>query len=75
MKSCGNCIQCEKYTFGGKERWTCENYAGGEGWPYDVTPPNDEACANWSDNHDDKDRPQDELRYFIDHYWDEEDDW
>lgn len=25
-KSCGNCIQCEKYTSNGKEHWSCENY-------------------------------------------------
>lgn len=71
-KSCGNCVQCEKYTVDGKEHWTCENYDRGVGMPYDVYPPHDEACSNWTDNPENKDKPQDALRYFVDHYWDEE---
>ena len=71
-KSCGNCVNCEKYGEN-KEKWACENYDKGVGMPYDVAPPNDEACSNWSDNPKDKDRPQNELRYFVDHYWDERD--
>ena len=73
-KSCGNCIQCDKYMSDGKEQWACENYDKGIGWPVDVKPPNDEACSNWSDKPEDKDKPQDELRSFIDHYWDGWDD-
>ena len=67
-KSCGTCVNCEK---DGKS-WTCENVFGSEGWPCDCSPPNDEACANWSDNPADKDKAQDALRYFVDHFWDEE---
>lgn len=75
-KSCGNCIQCEKEVWDdGKEHWVCENYDRGVGMPYDVYPPNDDACSNWTDNPEDKDKPQDALRYFVDHFWDEEDDW
>ena len=73
-KSCGNCIQCDKYFTDGKEHWTCENYDRGCGMPVNVYPPHDEACSNWSDNPKDKDKPQDELRYFVDHFWDEVDD-
>ena len=65
-KSCGNCVNCEKY---GKS-WACENVAGSEGWPFDCTPPHDDACTNWSDNPADKDKPQDALRYFVDHFHD-----
>ena len=68
-KSCGNCVNCEKYGED-KEKWSCENYDKGVGMPYDVAPPNDGACSNWSDNPKDKDKPQDRLRHFIDHYWD-----
>ena len=67
-KSCGTCVNCEK----GSKSWTCENVSGSEGWPCDCTPPNDEPCANWSDKAEDKDKPQDALRYFVDHFWDEE---
>lgn len=74
-KSCGNCIQCEKYISDGKEMWVCENFDRGIGMPFDVKPPNDTACSNWTDNPADKDKPQDELRDFIDHFWDEADDW
>ena len=72
-KSCGNCIQCEKYTVNGEEKWACENYDRGVGMPYDVFPPNDDACSNWSDNPDDKDVPQDALLYIVEHFWDEVD--
>ena len=72
-KSCGNCINCEKIEKNGLG-WTCENYDRGVGMPFDVTPPHDDACGNWSDNPEDKDRPQNELRDFIDHFWDEADD-
>jgi hypothetical protein len=68
-KSCGNCVNCEKYG----ELWTCENVAGSEGWPCDCTPPNDVACRNWSNNPADKDKAQDALRYFVDHFWDNAD--
>lgn len=75
-QSCGNCIQCEKYEGSdGEERWSCENYYHGVGMPYDVYPPNDDACPNWSDNPEDKDKPSDALRYFVDHYLDEDDEW
>ena len=76
-KSCGSCVQCEKYTVDGKEHWVCENYDRGVGMPYDVYPPNDEACSNWTDNPEDRDKPQDALCYFVDHYWDDDwdDDW
>ena len=70
-KSCGNCVNCEKYG-ANKEQWACENVAGSEGWPCDCSPPHDEPCANWSDNPADKDKAQDALRYFVDHFWDEE---
>ena len=68
-KSCGNCVNCEKH---GKS-WTCENAMGGEGWPCNCAPPFDEACDNWSDNPADKDKAQDALRYFVDHFWDNAD--
>lgn len=68
-KTCGNCVNCEKYGEN-KQMWSCENYDKGVGMPYDVAPPNDKACSNWSNNPKDKDRPQNELRYFVDHYWD-----
>lgn len=73
-KSCGNCIQCEKWTSDGKEQWSCENYDRGVGMPVNVAPPNDEACSNWTDDPKEKDKPSDELRDFIDHFWDEADD-
>lgn len=71
-KTCGNCVNCEKYMAGGKEKWACENYDRGVGYPFDVTPPMDEACSNWSDDPADKDVPQDALRYMVDHFWDDE---
>ena len=71
-KSCGNCVNCEKFG-DNKERWTCENVAGSEGWPCDCSPPHDDACKNWSDNPADKDKAQDELRCFVDHFWDDRD--
>lgn len=75
-KSCGNCVNCEKYTTSkGEEMWDCENYDRGVGYPHDVRPPHDAPCSNWSDNPEDKDKAQDALRYFVDHYWDDEDDW
>lgn len=46
-------------------------YDRGIGMPFNVTPPHDEACSNWSDDPKDKNRPVDELRYFVDHFWDE----
>ena len=75
-RSCANCIQCEKSKRDdGRDWWVCENYDRGVGMPFDVTPPNDGACSNWTDDPEEKDRPQDELRYFVDHFWDESDDW
>ena len=73
-KTCGNCIQCEKYisSTDGKEKWSCENYYSGVGMPFDVYHPHDEACPNWTDNPKDKDKPSDNLRHFVDHYWDDE---
>lgn len=68
-KSCGNCVNCEKYG-NKKERWSCENVFGSEGWPCDCAPPHDEACENWSNSPADKDKPQNALRYFVDHFWD-----
>ena len=68
-KSCGNCVNCEKYG----NSWACENVAGSEGWPCDCAPPHDEACKNWSDNLADKDKAQDALRYFVDHFHDDDD--
>lgn len=72
-KSCSNCIQCEKYISDGEEMWSCENYDRGVGMPYKVTPPYDTACSNWSDDPKDKNKPADDLRYFVDHFWDERD--
>ena len=74
-KSCGNCVNCEKYVSNGKEKWSCENWECGVGMPFDVYPPNDEACRNWSDNPEDKDAASDALRDFVDHFWDDDDDW
>lgn len=68
-KSCGNCVNWEKFG----ESWICENVYGSEGWPCDCTPPNDAACQNWSNNPADKDKAQDALRYFVDHFWDNAD--
>lgn len=48
-KTCGNCVNCEKYTHDNGERW----------W----------VCENWSDDPADKNKPQDALRYFVDHYY------
>lgn len=73
-KSCGNCIQCEKWEHNGKETWSCENYDRGVGMPFNVTPPNDAACSNWTDDIRDKDKPSDALRDFVDHFWDNADD-
>ena len=67
-KSCGNCVNCCK----GESFWSCENYAGGVGMPYDVSPPNDEACKNWSDDPKDMNKAADALCDFVDHFWDEE---
>ena len=68
-KSCANCVNCEKHG----ESWTCENAFGSEGWPCNCAPPFDEACDNWSDDPADKDRAQNALRYFVDHFWDHAD--
>ena len=74
-KSCGNCVQCEKGIWSdGKEHWTCENNDRACGMPVGVNPPYDEACSNWSDDPDDKDKPQDALRDFVYHFWDDYDD-
>lgn len=74
-KTCGSCVNCEKYTHDNGERWwVCENYVKSVGMPVDITPPGDAACENWSDNPADKDKPQDALRYFVDHYWDDKED-
>ena len=73
-KSCGNCVNCEKYG-DNNDRWACENYDKGVGMPFDVSPPNDEACSNWSDNPEDKGKPEEALRYLVDHFWDDYDDW
>ena len=29
-------------------------------------------CPNWTDNPKDKDKPSDNLRHFVDHFWDDE---
>ena len=72
-KNCSSCVNCEKYTRGnGESWWVCENYVKSVGMPVTVTPPGDAACENWSDDPTDKDKPQDALRHFVDHYWDEE---
>ena len=75
-RSCGTCVNCEKYTVDGEERWACENYDNGVGMPFDVYPPADDACSNWTDDPAEKGKPEEELRYIVDHFWDEvEDDW
>ena len=72
-RTCGNCVNCEKYESNGKEKWACENYEYGVGMPFDVTPPHDKACRNWSNDPKERNGPENELRYFVDHYWDERD--
>lgn len=50
--SCGNCKNCDKVCVGTpKEFWACEVYGLHHGYPCpaNVTPPNDEACSEWSD--------------------------
>lgn len=70
-KSCRTCVNVMRW--GGA--WSCENCSGLVGMPVDVTPPNDEACANWSNNPADQNAPIDSLRDFVDHFWDDIDDW
>lgn len=69
-KSCGNCVNCEKYPQeDGSENWWCENYYYGVGMPYGVNPPNDGACPNWSDKPENKHKAVDSLRALTDS-WD-----
>lgn len=70
-KSCGNCVNCEK----DNDFWSCENYDRGVGMPYNVTPPHDDACSNWSANPEDKDKASDALRYYVDHFWDDKEEY
>lgn len=70
-KSCGNCVNC----FKGSSFWFCENCASSVGMPVKCSPPCDEACKNWSDDPKDYDKASDALRDFIDHFWDDCDDW
>lgn len=52
MKSCGNCVNCEKVKpKNGKEFWACEEYGiVNYGVPANVTPPSDDACEFWTDD-------------------------
>ena len=68
-KSCGNCVNCYKYMVDGVEKWFCEDWDKGVGMPYGVNPPNDDACSNWSDKPEDKDKAADSLRAVVDS-WD-----
>jgi len=69
-KTCKNCVNCIKGTI----FWSCENCYGSVGMPVKCNPPYDEACKNWSDNSKDIDKAVDELRNFVDHYWEGSDD-
>lgn len=53
---------CKAFRAKGHEAYSCDI----------IEPPGDTACENWSNDPADKDKPQDALRYFVDHYWDEE---
>jgi len=68
-KSCGNCVNCDKTTFEGKEKWYCENWDRGVGMPFGVEPPHDEACSNWSDDPKDRDKALNEMHEFTDNFW------
>ena len=69
-KTCGNCINCWK----NDKFWSCENCEGSVGMPVKCNPPYDEACSNWSNRPEDRDKAANELRDFVDHYWEESDD-
>ena len=68
-KTCGNCINCVKGTL-----WACENCYGSVGMPVQCNPPYDEACKNWSNKPEDRDQAANELRDFVDHFWERSDD-
>jgi hypothetical protein len=68
-KSCGNCVNCGKYTANGKEQWYCDNYFGCEGMPYTVSPPRDEACRNWTDDPKKKNKALIAMHRFTDNFW------
>lgn len=74
-KTCQTCIQVEHYyTDDLKEHWSCENCSEALGMPVNCNPPYNEACKNWTDDIGQKDKPTDALHYFIDHYWEDEND-
>jgi len=66
-KTCNNCIQGERHVIKGTNVIVCENYVYCIGMPVDRTPPNNDACSNWSSNLKEKDKPQTELRDYIDY--------
>lgn len=51
-KSCGNCVNCIRYTTtDGQEEWICEEYGFYYvGQPVHCKPPNDEHCTLWTNN-------------------------
>lgn len=74
-KSCGNCVNCIKHIGSNKELWSCENYDKSVGMPVQVSPPYDDACSNWSNNPKDIDKASDALRYYVDHFWDDKEEY
>ena len=64
-KRCGDCVN--------NENGACENWDKGIGMPCLCAPPYDTACSNFSENPEDKDKPLDAMRSFIDHYWNNRD--
>lgn len=69
-KTCGNCVNCVK----GEKFWACENYSHSAGMPVRCSPPNDEACENWSSDPNDTDKPVDAMRRFTDSFFETIDD-
>lgn len=66
---CDNCVNCIK----GSDFWSCENYENSVGMPFKVSPPYNEACSNWSDDPEEKDKASDSLMDFVESYlggWD-----
>lgn len=68
-KTCGNCVNLEKYTVDDREKWGCENFFGCEGMLYNVEPPADEACENWTDNPKKKGAALKAMHEFTDNFW------
>ena len=64
-KTCGNCLNC----FKAGDDWSCEDFIDSVGMPVTCNPPHDEACPNWTDDPNERHKPQEALRYIVDHFW------